>query len=468
AVKRPIRERVDFYNESGTAARLREWTEVIAGFRRWSARGPGVTPENEPELQAQVLAGLAAQARRAEEQIKEAEAEAATAEAKAKAAQADERTAQDRRITDVKAKLARLVSDVDLLLIPRHTLVNVTLRSGVPPSIHQLDRRQIEVVKEFMKAGKPVLACVGSVATRTGPAADPGDGFEQLLRDRGIELGRETILFDAEKKALAAVRAGGQIGGGETNIPPLVFSDAPPPDSQAKPNPIAVALKHSGRTVEQKLDIELYAPRPVYLAHGWQDKLAFAGQFVYTAPAAWNEEKPFPTTDQAGRITYLPRYDPTPDGDPKRNTNAEERKAAFPVGVAVEGKIPAAWVKEEYAREQTAAAFLTPLDPTYAALLTAAAEKEDRPTQRTVVFGSGHLFSGPRLEPPQEKLLLHSVNWLTGREDRLPKADTPAWRYPRVDVNDRQKLIWQLGTMVGLPLLAAYLGLLATLVRRTR
>lgn len=468
AQKLPVRDRVDMYNLLIRATQQREWTELLAAFRKWAARGMTVNADTEPELKTLIFNGLTAQSKRAEEQVREAEAEQREAEAKVKAAQADERTVQDRRVSDVKTKLARLVADVDLLVVPRHTLVNVSIRTGVPPTIHQLDKKQVEVVKEFMKAGKPVLACLGSVATRTGQPAE-GDDFDKLLRDRGVELGRDTVLFDAERKALASARAGGQIGGGgPTTIPPLVFADGAPEGVNVAPNPISAALRHSGRTVEQKLDIKLFSPRPVYLAPGWQEKLKFAGEFVFTAPTAWNEEKPFPTSDQAGRVTYIPRYDPTPADDPKRNTHAEERKTAFPIGVAVEGKIPAAWVNEEYEREQGAAALLLPLDATRAAGLSVAAEQLDRPTQRTVVFGSGHLFSGPRLEPPQERLLLHSVNWLTAREDRLPKADVAEWKYPRVEMSESRKTLWRLGALVGLPLIAAYTGLLAMLRRRMR
>ncbi len=93
--------------------------------------------------------------------------------------------------------------------------------------------------------------------------------------------------------------------------------------------------------------------------------------------------------------------------------------------MAVENKIPAAWVNEDYERQAAAAALLTPLDGTLAAALTVAATTVERPTQRTVVFGSGHLFGGKDLNPAQEKLLVHTVNWLTGREDRLPRPSCP-------------------------------------------
>ena len=94
--------------------------------------------------------------------------------------------------------------------------------------------------------------------------------------------------------------------------------------------------------------------------------------------------------------------------------------------------------------------------------------KAERPAQRLIVFGSGNLFAGAKLEPAQEKLLLHSANWLTGREDRLPRADQPAWAFPRVAMTNREMTLWRLGTAVGLPLVAVYLGLMVTMLRRLR
>jgi hypothetical protein len=103
-----------------------------------------------------------------------------------------------------------------------------------------------------------------------------------------------------------------------------------------------------------------------------------------------------------------------------------------------------------------------------AAGLTVAARTLNRPSQRLIVFGSGNLFAGARLEPAAEKLLIHSANWLTGREDRLPRADEPAWSFPRVTMSERELLLWRVGTVIGLPLLAVYLGLMVTMVRRLR
>ena len=163
--------------------------------------------------------------------------------------------------------------------------------------------------------------------------------------------------------------------------------------------------------------------------------------------------------------TDVPRYDPTDKDDPKKGTREEERRGPFPVGVAIENKIPATWINEEYGREEAAATVLLPVDGLMAAGLTVSARQLDRPQQRLIVFGSGNLFAGAKLEPPQEKLLLHSVNWLTGREDRLPRAEEPAWSFPRVAMTDREQILWRLGTAIGLPLVAIYMGLMVMMVR---
>ena len=114
---------------------------------------------------------------------------------------------------------------------------------------------------------------------------------------------------------------------------------------------------------------------------------------------------------------------------------------------------------------------MSPILSVPASGLVQVAEHNDRQKQRTVVLGSGHMFNGAKLEPPQERLLLHSVNWLSGREDRLPKPATeatPEWHYPRVALSDRDRDLWRLGALVGMPLVVAYAGLLVMMRRRMR
>jgi hypothetical protein len=463
------RQRGEYYVQLGGAARGREWLEVIAAYQKWVAGGQTLTPENELDFRKAIISSINEQKKREEEQQAEADKERIAAEARVKEAILDERSVEDRRIPDVKAKLERLLADVDLLILPRITMMNATSGVGLPPSFHTISKDQAEAVKKFMKSGKPVLACLGPISGLRGPQNDAVDDFEKLLAERGIELGHETILFDAEARAFAARRTGAQLGGtGTSEISALSILDVPPALPGKAANPIGSALKLTGRSVDQKLELRFRALRPVYFANGWQDRQPFAAEFVLTGPDTWNEEKPFMQGDRSGRIVYMPRYEPTPATDPKRNTHAAERRGPFPVGVAVESKIPAYWVNEDYTQQEKIAATILPLDGTMAAGLTAAASQLERPTQRLVVFGSGNLFTGQKLDAGQEKLLLHSVNWLTGRKDRLPRGDQGAWSYPRVALTEREFTLWQLGTAVGLPLAAVYLGFLAMMFRRLR
>ncbi len=451
APTREWRDRAKFYNDLFADTRRFEWTELLAAFRRWAARDEAVTEANDAEFRATLAPGFAAQKKRADEAVKEAVEELAKAERLFATVASDERATQDRRTADVKAKFARLVSDVDLLIVPRYTLVNAPDANGVGPGLHALDKKQVEVVKEFMKA--------------EGPDARASDGFEKLMRDRGIELGREAILYDSERKAFAAARAGSLLAGGGTEIPPLAFGDA---GEAKRANPISAAYRLSARAAEANLELRVRAPRPVYLAAGWEKYVPFAAEFLFTPKTAWNEERPFRTGDRSGRVTYSPRFEPTPEDDPKFGTRAEERHASFPVGVAVESRVPAAWANEEYERQQALAALLAPRDGIAATALTATAQQEKLQLQRTVVFGSGHLFCGPELKPAQERLLLHTVNWLTGRGDRLPTDAGEPWRYPRVELTARDRALWSFGALVLMPFGALALGVFALLVRRTR
>lgn len=477
-------------------AKNRGWLEVTAVYRKWTEKAGRMTKELEAELRKDLIAGAEAQRAKAEQEVTEAERARRAADDKLAAALKDERPIQDRRLTDVKAKLGRLLADVDLLVVPRFTVASVTSGRTVDPQLHAFSPEQTEVVKEFMKAGKPVLALLGPTTAEDGPPTEP-DGFEKLLAERGVELGRDTVLFDAEGRVLAAFGAGSQFGGsGPADIPPLAVAE--PSDGGAAPNPVGAAVRATGRAVEQNLDVRARALRPVYVAPGWQAKLPFAAEFLLTGADAWNEAKPFPLGDRAGRVTYVPRFDPPAKAAARDDlgpaSRSEERRGPFPVGVAVEGPPPAAWFDEPYTPGAAAPALLGPaaaVAPPYqragysqgaaaaallvpadrgltAALTTAAASKLSRPAGRVVVFGSGGLFVGPELKPAQEKLLLHTANWLVNRPDRLPVVPDQEWAFPRVSLSDRETTLWRWGTAAGLPLLAVYLGLLAVLVRRRR
>lgn len=444
------------------------------------------------ELEPQMIAVFDKRAARATEDLKEAETANRDAEKKLLEAMKDERPLQDRRMTDVSAKLTKQLAEIDLLIVPRFTVddaMDITGGGGpeIEAAVHAFSREQVKVAKEFMKRGKPVLACLGPITVPVvqrqtevpedfdkrlmTEIAAGADEFEKLLAERGVELGASLVLFDGETKALS----GDQFGGNRFEVPPLAMAEPPAAGGAPKPNPVSAAMRLTARTAESGLDLKVRALRPVGIAPGWQAKQPFAAEFASTAAECWSELQPFPRLGRAqngGRVlVYTPKYEPVALGDPKKGARDEERRGPFPVAVAIENKVPAAWVNEDYQRQQAAAAVLTPFDSTLAVGLTLAADKLDRPTQRTVVFGSGSIFTGKELSPAQEKLLVHTANWLTEREDRLPRAATaatPEWSYPRVEMSDRRRALWQLAAFPGLPVLVGALGLLAMMLRRMR
>lgn len=451
----------------------RSWAERQARYEKLF-RGV-VTEDLEPEI----LASVAQQVARSRQSLDEARQRLAAAEEELNRALADERTIEDSRIADVTQKLRRKLADVDLLIVPRFTVEDATESESpdVPAELHGLQKEQVEVFKEFMAAGKPVLACLGPISGPDGP--EPPDGFERLLAERGIELGKETILFDAEARAFAARLAGEQFGGGLTaDVPPLMLVETAPGQLGVKPNPVAAAARLTARGAGRPLELRAKALRPVYLATGWADRIPFAAEFILTDRSAWNEDRPFyesqPRRTPDGRlirvVTYIPQFEATTETEPKWGTRAAERKESFPVGVAIEAAPPAFWSDDRLAPHRTAALMLAGpgLNQWAAAVVAAEATEPHGTPGRLVVIGSGNIFSGPELKPAQKELLLHSVNWLTGRDDRLPRAELPAWSFPRVEMTDRDLTLWRLGTAVGLPLLAVYLGLMAVMVRRLR
>jgi hypothetical protein len=199
----------------------------------------------------------------------------------------------------------------------------------------------------------------------------------------------------------------------------------------------------------------------------------FEPTFLVTAEG-WNEDRPYPVRG------HKPHYEDPKEDDPDTGTLDEKRRGAFPVGIAVEARLPAS-------------------APTGSAQ-----------TERLAVLGQGDVFVGDELSPAKERLLLQTANWLLGRDDYLPRDDQP-WSYPRVDRQrwqthrsaqavaavglacpaaaavvappatialevaatdvppDRraeQLVLW--GLRLGLPALCAFLGLAVLLVRRLR
>ncbi len=409
----------------------------------------------------------------------------ADAEAELAALRGNERAVEARRSTDVRAKLGKALADVDVLIVPRLTYLNMAEQSALNPKFFPLSSEQAAAVREFLRAGKPVLAAFGpSVASperRPLPPEDvkvnaalPADPVEQVLAQAGILFGDQVILSDAEERAFAEARVGALATPAEApklSFDPTVVASGPsplPPRPAGRPNPVGEAVRVTARGAAAKLDVEARDPRPVYLTPERAAALPFAGVIAQTGPDGWNESAPWEEDDG-----NPPRYQPAGDKDPKKGTRDEERRGPFPVGVAVE--VPVGVLAESVPGLE-AAALAGALAPgaTLGGLATLAlppdafAAKADNATVRIAAFGHGGLFTGGTLKPANEKLLLHTVNWLLGRSDRLPRGDVKPWAYPRVTLSEREARVWHWGTFLGLPLLAAYLGLIVLMVRKVR
>jgi hypothetical protein len=360
---------------------------------------------------------------------------------------------EQRHITDLKSKLGRALADCDLLIVPRMTLRNVSIGDAIPQRLHSLDDAQVEAIKEFLKADKPILACFGPInespERRMPPEPGSGpDGLETLLGRLGIKFARQTVLFDTETDSFAELRAGQFFGAADVKVPPAQVewkAGAGRPVGQAevveaqKSNPLRESLRVLAHNLgkDQGLDLHLRHPRPVYAEKPAGGKApAFDPEFLMTNPASWNEDQPFPTAEKT------PQFERPKPGDPSRGTLDEKRRGPFPIGVALEATLPADWYSEKDAKPATV---------------------------RVAAIGHGGLFTGATLAPVNEKLLLDVTNWLLGRDDLLTKAD-PAreWRYPRVPLSDSATALWQWGTRLGMPMLFVYLGFVVLLVRRLR
>ncbi len=401
---------------------------------------------------------------------------------------------EQRRMTDLKAKLQRLLADCDVLMVPRMTLRNTASRfNNIAPQVYPLDPAQVEAIKDFLKAGKPILACFGPLnwPQEMGIDEPRPDGLEELLTQLGVKMLRQTVLFNSEEEGFAENRAGLSIAGGSVEIPPLIWDwrsrDSLPPGSVdiARPSNrihAGIRLMARGLGKEEALDIRIRDPRPIYyvppeppslrplagaalaspaqpnwagltlsLAALRQSLEAAAEQlpvdpvFLMTSPQSWNEDKPFPSEG------YVPRFEqPQRDQDKRKQlkpaaTGLEtRRRGPFPIGVAVETALPREWY----------------------------ASQSDKPARvRLAVIGQGGFFTGKDLPAAQEKLFVQTINWLLGRDDRLPR-DEQLWSYPRVNdtipPDSSTEYLWLWGARLGLPVLFLYLGFVVVLFRRLR
>jgi hypothetical protein len=359
-----------------------------------------------------------------------------------------DRLAEQRRLTDLKAKFDRELADIDLLVLPRMTLMNLAEDQYIPNDLYQLDKAQVAAIKDYIKAGKPVLVCFGPV---NEPPQQRGmrppteqDELEDLLAQLGVRLGKTTVMFTAESQAFAERRTGLQVAGLDVKLPPADFDwaagairrpgqeladETPQPD-----HPIRRGMRLAQRSLGT-LELPARYPRPVTVSKEKRAELAFDPEIMVTSADTWNEDNPFPTDDR------IPSYEPPKPDDPRNKTFDAKRRGPFPIAVAMETTVPAEWYSDKPQQPKTA---------------------------RLVVIGDGGLFVGRELSPAKERLLLYTCNWLLGRDDLLPRKDPSLWKYPRVELNKRDRELWHYGAWLGLPVLFCYIGLVVMFVRRLR
>jgi hypothetical protein len=357
---------------------------------------------------------------------------------------------ESRRMTDLRAKMNRAIGDCDLLFIPRMTMRNVAANDRISSVLYKLDDAQVAAIKDFMTAGKPVFACFGPANTppdeamRFAQIAPPGpDGLEELLQSLGIRFGKETVLFTAESKAFAERRTGLLFAGADIQVPPIEFE--PLPDAartivqretaRHRPNRLLESMQIAAHSRGEKtLDLRVRNPRPIYYDPDRQASLSFDPEFMTTNAASWNEPDPFPSRERT------PRFEPAKPDDPKKGTLDEKRRGPFPIGIAVETRLPRSWSDDTKAQEKTV---------------------------RIAAIGSGGIFTGGELSPAKEELLLNTCNWLLGRDDLLPRSDH-TWSFPRVALSGKEFTVWHYGTWLGLPAVFMFMGMVVVLWRRLR
>lgn len=381
-----------------------------------------------------------------------------------------ETLAEQRRNTDLKGKMEQLLADCDVLLLPRPSLYDVVSDDdkNLPLWLHGLDREQVDAVKSFMKAGKPVLFCLGPSSERPGQGPDgkpdpvptgftASDGVDTIIRELGYRLNRQTVLFDAEEVAFGERQGGGLTGGTEVKVPPLVLSWNPGAGypaglrrtAEKADHPVRVsqwlASRGLGRAQREdpRLQLRLRHARPVYLEADKDNPERFRQQaeILMTSADSWNEDQPFAT--ETGTPAFKSATGAKAEKPALEDALAERRRGPFPVGAVAEEQLPESW----FAKDEKHPGFV-----------------------RSAVIGEAWWLIGPALDPARERLVTDLFNWLIGRDDRLARRpdEGAVWEYPRLEWSAEKAGLWRSGLGFGMPMAAAFLGFTVLLYRRLR
>jgi hypothetical protein len=439
------------------------------------------------EIRQEQLAGFGREIAKRRRELKQNEDELADV-TRQKAKLNVDAAAEQKRMSDVKAKLERALAECDLLIVPRMTLQDIRMYPGlpnVPGRFYRLGDAQVEATKDFLRQGKPILACFGPINERRGDdeqmrdfgPAGP-DGLEDLLTELGLRFGKQTVLFNVESKQSRRRRTGLLSQDAAAEVPAVLFdwqAGEGRPFSrkealQRGPNPLRESLQITARGAGKRFELRLRHPRPIYyepdrarmarriaglyaaaagpacpvtipwaclMLSGQQSKpVTTDPEFMMADSDSWNTDQPFPV---AG---VLPEFERTKEDEKADGTLDQKRGGPFPIGVAVETTVPLEWY--------------------------AGATGSPKPV-RVAAIGQGGCFVGPELKPEQERLLLNTCTYLLGRDEYLPRRDEDQiWSYPRVSLDERGKVLWFLGAVVALPGVFAYLGFVVVMVRWLR
>jgi hypothetical protein len=432
--------------------------------------------------------------------------------------------AEGRRMSDINTKLRHALSECDLLFIPRIT--RMELEGGIPQRLQKIDNQQVAAIKEFLKSGHPVFACLGPIneppdpeALRP-PALDRDDNLEALFAELGIRLGGQTVLFKVDAKEFAD-RGENSFTSTITDKVPTIDFETPTQQGASRgvltesahanrANPLRDSLRVTSRSVGGDFDLRIRFPRPVYYdplpqwfpatetasSMGLLASPLNAGPLLAAAqlPRCTRTDVSFQATgyDDASQPWMLPATVASTTG--------------MLSGVGLNGPWPAlanfprvrtdpifllsdtGWNDANpYATRTRRPRFVAPKpdDPDKGTLeekrrgpfsVGVAVETPlplgwtggQRQLARIVVIGQGNVFTGLKpLKPAEERLLLQSVNWLLDRDESLPTAAHP-WHYPRIEMTQTESDLWLWGCRVGMPVALAFLGVVVLLIRRLR
>ncbi len=168
------RKKLDEVKDKPLADRLDTYLEVLSDLSRRKLMLPP-DDRKDPAVQAQfeayVLKRFGALEKEYNLDLADATESIQLLEAELAETLKQERAIEDRYLTDVKAKFTRLLDDCDMLIIPRHTIMSAPKGHVLPRNLHKIDKTQADIIKDFMKAGKPVMVCAGPLNTpNEGPA----------------------------------------------------------------------------------------------------------------------------------------------------------------------------------------------------------------------------------------------------------------------------------------------------------